>query len=76
MHILAILVVLALLGLALGIIGGTLFAHRVRIGNALARRSSKADFRVTFVTFGKNQALPKPVRRLPIEPQSPLPLAA
>ncbi len=76
MHILAILVVLALLGLALGIIGGTLFAHRERIGNALAGRSSNADFHVTFVTFGKNQALPKPVRRLPIEPQSALPLAA
>ena len=76
MHILAILVVLSILGLALGIIGGTLFVHRERIGNALAGRSSKADFRVTFVTFGKYQALPKPVRRLPIEPQSALPLAA
>ncbi len=75
MYILAILVVLALLGLALGIIGGTLFAHRERIGNALAGRSSKVDFRVTFVTFGKNQALSKPVRRLPIEAQPSLPLA-
>ena len=76
MHILASLFVLTILVLVFGIIGGMLFVHRTRIGNALAGRSSKADLRVTFVTFGKNQALPKPVIRLPIEPQSPLPLAA
>ena len=36
MHILAILFVLVALGLALGVIGGMLFVHRERIGEALA----------------------------------------
>ena len=82
MHILASLFVLTILVLVFGIIGGILFFHRVRIGNALAGRSSKADLRVTFVsfsknvTFGKNQALPKSTRRLPIEAQPSLPLVA
>ena len=76
MHILASLFVLTTFVLVFGIIGGMLFVHRSRIGNALAGRSSKADFRVTFVTLGKNQALPRSIRRLPIEPQPSLPLAA
>jgi hypothetical protein len=36
MHVLAILFVLASLVLAFGVIGGMLFAHRERIGEALA----------------------------------------
>jgi hypothetical protein len=36
MHIIAILFVLLTLSLAFGVIGGMLFAHRERIGEALA----------------------------------------
>ncbi len=76
MHVLAILFTLISLGLALGIIGGMLFAHRTRIIEALTGRSAKSDSGVIFVTFEQNQAAARPVRRLPMTTLPPLPLAA
>jgi uncharacterized protein YneF (UPF0154 family) len=76
MHILAILFVLVSLGLALGIIGGMLFAHRARIIEALSGRSPISDSRVTFVNFAHQQPVQRHICRQPIAALLPLPLAA
>jgi hypothetical protein len=76
MHILAILFVLASLGLALGVIGGMLFAHRERIIEALSDRSSIDDSRVNFVNFAHQQPVQRRICRQPTAALLPLPLAA
>lgn len=76
MHILAILFVLASLGLVLGVIGGMLFVHRERIIDALSDRSPIGDSRVTFVNFAHQQPLQRYICRQPTAAWPPLPLAA
>jgi hypothetical protein len=76
MHILAILFVLASLGLVLGVIGGMLFVHRERIIEALSGRSAIGDSRVTFVNFAHQQQLQRCICRQPTAALPPLPLAA
>lgn len=76
MHILAILFVLASLGLTLAVIGGMIFAHRDRIAGALAGHSAKSDSDMSFVAFHKAQPTPRPARRKITRAVPPLALAA
>jgi hypothetical protein len=76
MHILAILFVLASLGLALCVIGGMLFAHRERIIEALSDRSSKIALCATVVAFEPYKAVARAASQRPIKTLPPLPLAA
>jgi hypothetical protein len=76
MYILAILFVLASLGLAFGVIGGMLFAHRVRIIDALSGGSIKGELRATIIIFETHNAVAKPVSQRAIKTLQPLPLAA
>jgi hypothetical protein len=76
MHILATLFVLASLGLAFGVIGGMLFAHRDRIIEALSGGPAKSELRATLVTFEPHNTEARPVSQQFIRALSPLPLAA
>lgn len=76
MHILATLFVLASLVVALGVIGGMLFAYREQIVAALAGGSATTDLGVSFVSDRNYQALPRLAPRPLIKALPPLPLAA
>jgi hypothetical protein len=73
MHILATLFVLASLGVALGVIGGMLFAYREQIAIALAGGSTVPDLGVSFENY---QAFRRRVPQPLIKSLPPLPLAA
>ncbi len=76
MHVLATLFVLASLVLALGVIGGMLFAYREQIVSALAGGSVTTDLGVSFEKYGNYQAFPRRVPQPLIKALPPLPLAA
>ena len=76
MHMLATLFVLASLVLALGVIGGMLFAHREQIVSALAGGSVTTDLGLSFKDYGTYQAFPRRAPRHFIKALPPLPLAA
>jgi hypothetical protein len=76
MHILATLFVLASLGVALGVIGGMLFAYREQIAIALAGGSRAPDLGVSFEKYGNYQAFRRRAPQPLIKALPPLPLAA
>jgi len=76
MHILATLFVLASLVVALGVIGGMLFAYREQIVVALAGGSATTDLGVSFENYGNYQTIPRLVPQPLIKALPPLPLVA